>query len=150
MSQFTTPLMVMPLADGTWKLLEQFQFYTRNADYIITVPAGFETDFGSIPRPLWMLWPPYHPSYGKAAVIHDYLYTKQAHETGYPFTRRWADQQFLEGMRVLGANWLRRGILFGMVRLWGWIPWRWHTQRLQQEAVRKTVADLLEKKRVKK
>jgi hypothetical protein len=39
----------------------------------IVVPAGFETDFASIPRVLWIIEPPLGDA-GKAAVLHDYLY----------------------------------------------------------------------------
>lgn len=40
---------------------------------IIRVPAGFVTDFASIPRAFWVVLPP-TGKYGKAAVVHDYLY----------------------------------------------------------------------------
>jgi len=41
-----------------------------------SVPAGYRTDFASIPRPIpWPLWPLLPPvgRSGKAAVIHDWL-----------------------------------------------------------------------------
>lgn len=38
----------------------------------ICVPAGYRTDFASVPRFLWWLFPPSGP-YGKATVIHDYM-----------------------------------------------------------------------------
>jgi len=43
----------------------------------LVVPAGFETDFHSVPRLLWPIFPP--TGKGRiAAVIHDYLYSEEA------------------------------------------------------------------------
>ena len=40
----------------------------------VEVPAGFLTDFASIPRPFWSVLPPYGP-WRRAAIVHDYLYS---------------------------------------------------------------------------
>ena len=52
----------------------------------ITVPAGYRTDFASIPRPMtrmvWSLLPPVGRS-GKAAVIHDWLCDEQPHSVDH-------------------------------------------------------------------
>ena len=40
---------------------------------IVVVPAGFATDFASVPRAFWRLLPPFG-EYMLAAVVHDYLY----------------------------------------------------------------------------
>jgi hypothetical protein len=42
----------------------------------VSVPAGFVTDFASIPRIFWSLLPT-DGTYAYAAVIHDYLYWRQ-------------------------------------------------------------------------
>jgi hypothetical protein len=116
---FTTPLKVMPLPGGKlWELLEGFDYWTNEVpvEYLIAIPKGFITDFASVPRALWWLLPPWG-NYGKAAVVHDYLYkTKQ-------FSRRRSDQIFLEGMRVLGVSWKTRTSMYAAVRACGWIPW---------------------------
>lgn len=39
----------------------------------VLVPAHYETDFNSIPRGLWNIFPP--TQYGKSSVVHDYLCT---------------------------------------------------------------------------
>ena len=119
MSAFLTPLKVMPLPDGrTWELCEGFSYYTGNAasDFLISVPAGFVTDFASVPRILWWLLPPWG-RYGKAAVIHDWLYKSK------PWSRRRCDSIFLEGMKVLGVSWATRTTMYGAVRAFGWLPW---------------------------
>ena len=69
------------LAERPFELLEAFRDWSTigasEADpRWITVPAGYRTDFASIPRPItrlaWPLMPPVRRS-GKAAVIHDWL-----------------------------------------------------------------------------
>lgn len=37
----------------------------------VIVPANYVTDFNSIPRGLWNIFPP--AEYGKSSIIHDYL-----------------------------------------------------------------------------
>ena len=54
----------------------------------ITAPAGFETDFASVPRLFWRIVPPWG-RYSPAAVVHDFLY-----HTGL-VTRAEADRIFL-------------------------------------------------------
>jgi hypothetical protein len=78
----------------------------------IVVPEKFETDFASIPRPLWIIEPPLGDA-GKAAVLHDYLY-----ETGER-DRAAADRIFLEAMAVLEVVWWKRSLMYRAVRLFG-------------------------------
>jgi hypothetical protein len=119
MSQFTKSLVVSPLSDGrTWVLLESFQYdvgFEGSGD-TITVPALFITDFASIPRPFWSIFPQWG-RYGNAAVVHDWGYATQ--------TRRRAevDRIFLEGMTVLGVGAVARYIIYCAVRAFGWIFW---------------------------
>lgn len=79
---------------------------------VVAVPAGFVTDFASVPWPLWIIEPPLGDA-GKAAVLHDWLY-----ETGER-SRREADAILLEAMTVLEvAPWKRR-LIYLAVRLFG-------------------------------
>lgn len=82
----------------------------------VEVPAGFETDFASVPR-----WPVVFTLLGEriyaAAVLHDWLY-----RTGQ-VSRREADALFYRAMRAEGiarpyalAAWLG-------ARLVGWLTW---------------------------
>ncbi len=88
---------------------------SRSADRII-VRAPFITDFASIPRFLWAIWPPMG-AYSAAAVLHDFLYTSQSR------TRRQSDDIFFEAMGVLGVGLITRYALYYGVRIGGWIPW---------------------------
>ena len=114
MSSFTTQLIVAPIGDGRrWRLKEPFEYYRTGREHIrYIVPAGFVTDFASVPRLFWPILPPYG-KYGKAAVLHDYLYRTGAVE------RKEADLIFKEAMEVLGVKRWKSSILFWAVRLFG-------------------------------
>ena len=125
MSSFTTPLVVTTTPNGRyWHLIEEFEYHIGSlpSDEIIKVPAGFKTDFTSVPKILWPIISPYGIQ-GKAAVIHDYCYA-----TGYVSQKR-SDEIFLEGMKVLGVSKWRRYSLFWALRLGGSFAWRSHKKR---------------------
>ncbi len=127
MSRFTESLVVTPLPDGkTWIILSDFGYEIgeEGSGDIINVPIGTYTDFASIPRPLWAIFPRWG-KYGNAAVIHDWMYWNQSR------SRKEADDIFLEGMGVLEVpNWKRYTIYYA-VRWFGWLAWR-GIQRRQQ------------------
>ncbi len=130
-STFLTPLKVQPISKREWKILEEFSFYAdtdTKRDWIISVPEGDTTDFASIPRCLHWLLPPWHHSYGKAAVIHDYLYkggfiTVQGTGERYYPSKLESDKIFLEGMIVLNAPVYRRRVMYRAVRIGGTGHW---------------------------
>jgi len=84
----------------------------RNSGTTITVPAGFVTDFASVPWPLWPLVPPTGP-WNKASVIHDYLCKHPK------VSRFWADATFRECMYRLGVPAWRRVLMYYAVRCYG-------------------------------
>lgn len=89
----------------------------------VEIEVGFDTDFASVPRGLWNLYPPDGP-YSPAAFIHDCLYWHQALcEGGIPITRKQADTVFLEAMGDLGIGWVTKHVLYRSVRLGGGTPW---------------------------
>jgi hypothetical protein len=116
--RFPAPIRVEYLAVDKWRLLEPFCYYTLTGEHI-QVPAGFQTDFASIPRALWALYPPAGPWAG-AAVIHDYLYVEGKR------TRGECDGIFREAMEALGVPWLRRQIMWLAVRSAGGSSWTKH------------------------
>ena len=92
--------------------MEEFEYHVgdKESKEIILVPKGFITNFASVPRFFWSIIPPWG-KYGKAAVIHDYLYyTKK-------YTRKRADEIFLEGMEVLGVSLWKRQVMYWAVRI---------------------------------
>lgn len=95
----------------------------------VEIEVGFDTDFASVPRGLWNLYPP-DGDYTPAALIHDALYWHQALcEGGLPVTREQADAVFFEAMTVLGIGWLTRSILYRAVRLGGGAAWADNARR---------------------
>lgn len=95
-----------------WLLVKDFQYQDPKEGLTIVVPAGFLTDFASIPRGLWNIFPP-TGSWGPAAVIHDFLYRTA------PLPRDVADRIFLHGMEELGVSWINRRIIYRGVRIFG-------------------------------
>ncbi len=139
MSRFTAPLVVTPLNDGrTWEILhsteddEHFAYEIGEEDsgVVIRPPARFQTDFASVPRFLWWLFPRWG-RYGNAAVIHDYLYQhgyfslidNETPETNHP-DRKQADEIFLEAMGVLDTKKWQKYLIYWGVRVGGWYVWR--------------------------
>ncbi len=100
MSSFTTPLIVSPMDDGrNWELKAKFTYHigSKFSRKWVNVPAGFVTDFASVPRIFFFL--PGWATYSKAPILHDWLYGTQT-LMGKPITRKKADQIFLEVMHV--------------------------------------------------
>ncbi len=82
----------------------------------VDVPAGFVTDFASIPGVFWSVLPP-DGDYAHAAVIHDYLYWVQDRK------REEADEILRQAMIDLEVkNWQRIAIYKG-VDLFGQSAW---------------------------
>ena len=134
MSSFTDELVVCFLDDGKWSLEKEFDYHigVKESDKIIHCPVGMITDFASIPRLFWNIMPP-TGEYGKAAVIHDYLYQKQGNVCqvwqGQAFSRKECDEILLEAMGVLCVNWLTRRLIYSAVRTFGWAAWNGHKKR---------------------
>lgn len=118
---FFRPLRLEYIDGRRWRLTETFGYTTRPGRRI-TVPAGFETDFASVPRFFWRLLPPTGEGipYGKAAVIHDFLYRTSTIDV----TRKQADGIFFDAMTDLGVGNFTRHAMWLAVRLGGWSSFR--------------------------
>jgi Protein of unknown function (DUF1353) len=97
-----------------WMVLAAFDFDSQVLGRTVHVPVGFVTDFASVPRWLWSFLPP-TGQYGKASLVHDYLYETPT----FACTRHDADRTFLEGMQVLGVSWLVSHLMFVSVEGFG-------------------------------
>jgi hypothetical protein len=100
-----------------WILRRSYKFYYESAleKIHVKVPKGFITDFATIPRLLYSIFPPVG-RYNKAAMMHDYLYDSSC---PIKITRKEADLFFLQAMEVLGVEkWVRYSLFFA-VRLFG-------------------------------
>lgn len=111
------PLVLSPSDNGVdWIMMKEYVYEVGKigSGDEIKVPEGFITDFASIPRPVWSFLPPWG-KYGKAAIVHDYLYDTAIR------TRKDSDSIFLEIMKNSGVNTLIRNIIYYSVRTFGWI-----------------------------
>lgn len=113
---FKSELCVKKVGQKTWELTEPLTFNYKGR--LLEVPVGFITDLASIPRILFVRYPPVG-HYDDEAVLHDWAYKINFRES-----RKEADKLFEY------ALWLDpfisdrdRRNLHWSVRLGGWIPW---------------------------
>ena len=87
------------------------------------MPAGAKTDGASIPRILWLTYPPFTGKYRQAAVVHDYYCQLRS--------RTWKDTHkvFYDAMRTSGVPEKTAKIMYGAV--YGFGP-RWGTRSEQR------------------
>jgi hypothetical protein len=88
----------------------------RRERIAVVAPAGYVTDFASIPRAVHFIISPFG-KHAEAAVIHDWLYA-----LGTPKDRkgrRIADKAFVKALRLLEVGFFTRQIMYWAVRLGG-------------------------------
>lgn len=107
---FLSPLCVRIDSDEQATLIEDF--VVEIDEVAMPVPAGFVTDWSSVPR-LPVIYALFGGRAKKAAVVHDYLY-----QTGAE--REYADSVFLAAMREQHLPAWRRALMWAAVRLGGW------------------------------
>ena len=98
---------------STWALVDELVYQGRWERFV--VPAGFRTDFASVPRPVTWLVPRFG-AYTLAAILHDWLVTEGIRSG--TVTARQADGIFRRVMRESGVPVLRRWLMWAGVR-WG-------------------------------
>ena len=119
MAKFLTDLSVRCINDGCWKLDAPL---TYQSDIVgrIDVPAGFETDFASVPRvPIFFTL--FSDRAHREAVLHDYGYRCDSIPV---MERSTVDDLFLEAMKERGKGFFVRYAMWAGVRLGGWTAWR--------------------------
>jgi hypothetical protein len=88
----------------------------RRERIAVVAPAGYVTDFASIPRAVHFIISPFG-KHAEAAVIHDWLYA-----LGTPKDRKGrlvADKAFVKALRLLEVGFLTRQIMYWAVRIGG-------------------------------
>lgn len=105
-------------------LLEALSYLTLDG-WFISVPAGFPTDYASIPRPLQVIIPP-RGVYNRPAFIHDYLYhfAPVDPHTGQRCTQARADSILREACENCDDRFTQRWAIYLGLRLGGWVAWR--------------------------
>lgn len=97
-------------------LLEPMVYVVGSTGVRIVVPAGFVTDYASIPQSLWGLYSP-HDQYSRAAIVHDYLYWSQL------CTRAQADNLLMIAMKESEVPEHTRQVVYEGVHLFGNASW---------------------------
>lgn len=125
-----TRIVVQPFADGKhWMLTEPLLYTAPGSNMAVVVPAGFVTDFASIPRALCPLLPP-TGKYLAAAIIHDFLYWDQSCD------RQVADRMLAAAMKDAKVDALHGGLILTGVRIGGVAGWRINSQLKQEGRIR--------------
>jgi len=117
--QFHSPLVVTPLRDGKhWIVKNDLVYQDAGIEKPIVVPRGFVTDFASVPRSVWSIYPTTGP-YTAAAVLHDYLYWKQDPQ----ISKKKSDNIFYDAMTSSGTPDATRNIFYNAVDKVGFLAW---------------------------
>jgi hypothetical protein len=101
----------------------------------IEIPAGFGTDFASVPRALhWIV--DRIGGHTEAAVVHDWLYWAQR------TSRANADEIFYRLLRLSGCGRVKSLAMWAAVRSGGWLAWsRNEKEKRRLSEVRRGRAD---------
>lgn len=120
-SAFVTPLRVEKIEARRWRLLEPLVYISARFDGVFVAPTGFETNFASVPRPLWVLLPPVD-KYDPAAVIHDAGYSHALlteDDQRIHLIKPFCDAMFYEALGVCGINDIQAWVMWKMVSAFG-------------------------------
>lgn len=112
---------ISPLHRGRkWIVLDDLEYIFTSfwKPIIIHIPKGFEFDGASTPRVFHIIGTPMWTDTIIGALFHDYLYRTQT------LTRNQSDQCFNELMLLTKTRFIKRGLFYLWVRLWGWIAWQ--------------------------
>lgn len=121
-AQFLTPLRVEQVTEDDWRLTHSLRYWSAILDRMVVVPAGFVTDFASVPRLPFIFW--FAGDTAKApAVIHDWFYRTNTED----ITRATADAVFSEAMEAKGYWKIRTWAMWAGVRIGGY--WSYDTRR---------------------
>lgn len=125
------PVPSIDFLDGHNRIITgPYRYTVGQSGQTIEIPAGFVTDYASVPSIFWNILGP-HGRYGRATVIHDYLYWSQS------CTREQADNLLMIAMRELGVRRRDRQTIYGVVARAGGAAWR--SNRRERDASRPKV-----------
>ncbi|MGK8465651.1 DUF1353 domain-containing protein [Nocardia cyriacigeorgica] len=100
-------IVVEELDERFWQVAEPLEYHGATERFV--VPAGFRTDFASVPRPVvWLI--PRYGAYTKAAILHDYLLSSGVVSAAD------ADGIFRRTLGELGVSVPRRWMMWAAVR----------------------------------
>lgn len=98
-----------------YEMQAPYRYSSHLTNELITVPAGYRTDFASVPRFFWRILPP-HGEYVPASVVHDWLCALRG-ETG--IDSKTTHKVFLEAMEILCVPAWKRWTMYQAVKWFG-------------------------------
>ncbi len=104
---------------ATWVLEDDMEL----GGYI--VPAGFMTDFASIPRPFRSLFSRSSAPWQRAAVLHDWMYSSSWYERDY------CDNNYYWQARRDGTSEWAAGLQRLALRWFGWLAFKKNRKQLE-------------------
>lgn len=117
---------VFPDADNRfWVLLDDMRYRIGDTQDFIVVPAGFVTDYASIPQAMWSFGLGPHGRYSRAALVHDYLYWSQS------CTKDQADNLLVIAMKESHVDSFDEMAIFTGVKVGGQPSWDSNAKELQ-------------------
>lgn len=108
-----------------WVLLEDMRYRIGDTQDHIVVPAGFVTDYASIPQAMWSFGLGPHGRYSRAALVHDYLYWSQG------CTKDQADNLLVIAMKESHVDSFDEMAIFAGVKVGGQPSWDSNAKELQ-------------------
>lgn len=112
------------LAEKSIKVKLYCDFIIRAGEEIIVVPRGYISDWSSLPRMLWLVWPPNYSEARHAAIVHDYFYS----HLHWHYTKEFADAVFKALMLHDGAPRFTTATFYRGVRIGGKGGWYYREQ----------------------
>lgn len=129
----TLPELQHRLDTTGWDVTNAARYHSDRFHCDVTVTPPFRTDLASVPRFAWLLIPRDDKNIVEPAVFHDWLYAhcglvKLPSKAPYTFTpiltRQQCDRLLSDAMKLAGAPWWKRHVVYLAVRLGGRKPWR--------------------------
>jgi len=100
------------VSTGDWRLLEPMVYHGARESW--TIPAGFVSDFASVPRAfVWLI--PTYGDYTPAALLHDWFWELDRAGAS-PISIADADGLFRRCLREAGVSWPKRWAMWAAVR----------------------------------
>lgn len=107
-----------------FELTEDCVFKLESGQVLFIIPRGYPTDFASVPRIAWSIFPP-HGLMANASILHDYMYDNRINEDklGADQARVFADKLFLAHCLNDGVPMWQAAFVYGIIRLFGKSWW---------------------------
>lgn len=111
--QYTSPIAMLKLGPRLARITETTTLFG------VTIPAGYEVDGATVPRPLWWILSPFTEGF-RAAIVHDYAH--HPHMTWEE--RKRADYLFFRHLQQDDVSWLRSTLAWLGVRGYAYVRWQ--------------------------